>query len=259
MTKVLLIAGCSYGLVYSEIAEELKDIFSVDKIVNISQRKASPERQIRGAIEWIAQNGRPDMLIMPVSHFNRFDLPIAKDVDPLHNFNYMMKWQDTDHDIDKIHHSIDIGTLKTFLKTGVLINHIERPTHDNLFVKLITFQAYLQLNKIRHLIFDAGNNYREPYIPWLNDDKENNPGYHPGMSKAHLVENCPGIYKFFTFCSNVWMYENYVADYKNYVPWNEEKPLPYPLDQDQKAAIHHRKEVVLHLMKYLKNQGAVFG
>ena len=36
MTKVLLIAGCSYGLVYSEIAEELKDIFSVDKVVNIS-------------------------------------------------------------------------------------------------------------------------------------------------------------------------------------------------------------------------------
>ena len=29
--------------------------------------------------------------------------------------------------------------------------------------------------------------------------------------------------------------------------------------RDEKLSIHHRKEVVLLLMKYLKNQGAVFG
>ena len=78
MTKKLVISGCSYGMVYSEIQEELKKIFGIDEVINLSEQGASPDRQIRVVIEWIAQNGKPDMVIMPVSHFNRFDLPIAK-------------------------------------------------------------------------------------------------------------------------------------------------------------------------------------
>jgi len=75
--STLLISGCSYGLVYSEIVEELKTLFSVDEVINLSSAGTSPDRQIRVVIEWIAQNGNPDMVIMPVSHHNRFDLPIA--------------------------------------------------------------------------------------------------------------------------------------------------------------------------------------
>ena len=92
MNKKLLISGCSYGVVYSEIQDDLKKIFNVDEVVNISQNGGSPDRAIRVAIEWIAQNGKPDMLILPVSHYNRFDLPIAERMDPLHNLHFRSTW-----------------------------------------------------------------------------------------------------------------------------------------------------------------------
>ena len=67
----------------------------------------------------------------------------------------------------------------------------------------------LELHNIRHLIFDTGNYYSATV-------KENQ----PGMLKKKLVENCKGIYKFFTFCSNVWMYEQLSDQEKiDYVPW----------------------------------------
>ena len=45
---------------------------------------------MRVVIEWIAQNGKPDMVIMPVSHYNRFDLPIANKFDENASFDGAM-------------------------------------------------------------------------------------------------------------------------------------------------------------------------
>ncbi len=260
MVKKLLISGCSYGVVYSDINNELKEIFKVDEIINLSQQGASPDRQIRVVIEWIAQNGNPDMVIMPVSHFNRFDLPIAEKFDPLHNLHYGSVWQMDPfaRSESNINSLIDKDTLKTFLKTGAMINKIEHPAHDYLFVKLITFQAFLELNKIRHLIFDTGNYYEKLWMEYLSIDNEGNSGYQPGMKKRSLIENCKGIYKLFSFCSNVWMYEQLTDDEKkDYIPWDSQKPLKYPFNE--KATIHHQKEMVIKLMKHLKQEGAVYG
>jgi len=260
MNKTLLISGCSYGLVYSEIEEELKKIFEVDEVVNLSGSGASPDRQIRVVIEWIAQNGKPNAVIMPVSHYNRFDLPISKSFDPLHNLHHRSSWIMQIED-DSINPMIDRDTLKTFLKTGSLVNTIEHTIHDYLFVKLITFQSYLQVNGIRHLIFDTGNHYEKLWMEYLSIDEEHGSGYQHGMKKRDLVEKCPGIYKFFTFCSNAWMYEKLTEEQKKkYIPWQESEPLPFPLrSDDQKATIHHRKEQVIKLLKYLKQEGAIYG
>lgn len=261
LNKTLLISGCSYGLVYSEIEEELKKIFEVDEVVNLSGSGASPDRQIRVVIEWIAQNGKPNAVIMPVSHYNRFDLPISKSFDPLHNLHHRSSWIMNIED-DSINPMIDRDALKTFLKTGSLVNTIEHTTHDYLFVKLITFQSYLQMNGIRHLIFDTGNHYEQLWMKYLSIDEEHGSGYQPGMKKRDLVEKCPGIYKFFTFCSNVWMYEQLTeTDKQNFIPqgsYNNE-PLPFPASENQKATIHHHKEQILQLIKHLTKEGAVHG
>jgi hypothetical protein len=260
MNKRLVISGCSYGVVYSEIELELKETFDVDEVVNLSRGGASPDRQIRVVIEWIAQNGKPDMVIIPVSHYNRFDLPIATELDPLHNLHHRSSWT-MNTESEQINPLIDRDTLKMFLKTGSLVNTIEHTVHDYLFVKLITFQSYLQMNGIRHLIFDTGNYYEKLWMRFLSIDEEHNSGYQPGMKKRDLVEKCPGIYKFFTFCSNAWMYEQLTKEQKkNYFPWNESEPLRYPLRRhNQRATIHHRKEQVIKLMKHLQQEGAVYG
>ena len=64
--KTLLISGCSYGMIYSEMTEELKTMFEVDRVINLSGIGASPDRQMRVIIEWIAQNSMPTMVILPV-------------------------------------------------------------------------------------------------------------------------------------------------------------------------------------------------
>ena len=254
MTRKLLISGCSYGSVYSDIEKELKELFAVDDVVNLSNLGGSPDRQMRAVIEWIAQNGKPDMVIMPVSYAYRFDLPIAEKKDPLHNRHYRCVWH---MDLSKnygsakpIDPAYDRNTLQTYLKTGAIVHRNEYPAHDNLFTKLITFQAYLELNKIRHLIFDTGNYYEK-----LKDLKQ------PGMEKRKLVENCPGIYKFFTFCSNVWMYEQLTDNEKiNYVPWykpQKNKPIGKIIPLAEAAILHHNKTQVLKLLKFLIGQDAV--
>ena len=260
MVKKLLISGCSYGMVYSEIQEELKELFEVDEVINLSSLGASPDRQIRVVIEWIAQNENPHMVLMPVSHSNRFELPIADKFDPLHNLHWSASWQmDLKHkqDIDK---RFDKETVKTFLKTGALLHDAEHTTHDSLFVKLITFQSYLEMNKIKHLIFDAGNYYEKIWMKYLSIDNEKNSGYQPGMKKRDLVENCKGIYNFFSFCANVWMYQQLTDDQKKeYIPWREENPLSFPLEDWQQASIHHSREMVIKLMQHLKKEGATYG
>ena len=256
MNKKLLISGCSYGVVYSEIQDDLKKIFNVNEVVNLSQNGGSVDRAIRVAIEWIAQNGKPDMLILPVSHYNRFDLPIVEKMDPLHNLHFRSAWH---MDLSKNYGSatpidpkFDKDTLQTFLKTGTLVHQNDYPAHDYLFVKLITFQSFLELNKIRHLIFDTGNYYEKL---WNTQQT--------GMQKRKMVENCKGIYKLFSFCSNVWMYNQLTDKEKvDYIPWwkpQGKKPLGQIVPDTVAATIHFQKQEVLKLMQHLKNQGAVHG
>ena len=253
MTKRLVVSGCSYGTVYSDISIELKKLFNVDEIINLSNLGGSPDRQMRVVIEWIAQNGNPDMVIMPVSYAYRFDLPIAEKLDPLHNKHYRCVWHmDLDKNfgtakpIDEKYRS----TLQTYLKTGAMIHENEYPAHDNLFTRLLTFQAYLELNKINHLIFDTGNYYSAT----LTEDQ-------PGMQKKSLVEKCKGIYKFFNFCSNVWMYEQLSDKEKiSYVPWykpQRNRPIGKILPLTEAAILHHNKHQVIKLLHYLKDNGAV--
>lgn len=255
MTKRLVVSGCSYGTVYSDISAELKKLFNVDEIINLSNLGGSPDRQMRVVIEWIAQNGNPDMVIMPVSYAYRFDLPIAEKLDPLHNKHYRCVWHmnigknvGTAKPMDKKY----VPTLQNYLKAGAIIHENEYPAHDNLFTRLLTFQAYLELHKIRHLIFDTGNYYSATL-------KENQ----PGMQKKALVEKCKGIYKFFTFCSNVWMYEQLSEQEKiAYVPWYKPqkiKPIGKVIPLTEAAILHHNKHEVIKLLRYLKDQGAVYG
>jgi hypothetical protein len=256
MTKRLVVSGCSYGTVYSDISQELKKLFGVDEIINLSNLGGSPDRQMRVVIEWIAQNGNPDMVIMPVSYAYRFDLPIAEKLDPLHNKHYRCVWHmDIGKNIAPKPKPIDVkyqSALETYLKVGAIIHENEYPAHDNLFTRLLTFQAYLELNNIRHLIFDTGNYYSAT----VKEDQ-------PGMQKKKLVENCKGIYKFFTFCSNVWMYEQLSEEEKiNYVPWykpQKNKPIGKIIPLTEAAILHHNKHQVIKLLRYLKDQGAVYG
>jgi hypothetical protein len=110
----------------------------------------------------------------------------------------------------------------------------------------------LELHKIKHIIFDTGNYYEK-----LWNEKQT------GMTKRNIIENSKGIYKLFSFCSNVWMYNQLTDKEKiNYIPWwkpQGTKPLGKIVPDTVAATIHHQKEQVVKLMQFLKKEGAVHG
>jgi len=258
--KTLLISGDSYSLVYNDLEEEICELFHVDKIVNLSEAGASPDRQIRVVIEWIAQNGKPDMVMVPVSHYNRFDLPIANKFDSLHNLHTKCSWSSSDVDEEKLNDILDPNDVKQYLKSGAMIHKIEHTIHDYLFVKLLTFQAYLQQNDIRHLIFDSCNSYKELWMEFLSIDDENQSGYQPGMKKRDLLDQCPGVYKLLSFCGNAWMYEQLSESQKhNYHDLMSGNKVRYPADANIQATTHFHPEETLKLLTHLQKEGAVYG
>jgi len=267
--RTLLISGCSYGVCFSDIEKNsLKELFDVDHVVNLSQPGASLDRCIRVIIEWIAQNHIPHMVILPVTHSNRFDLPIAKSFDPLHNLHYKCCWHNTKITKElyekQINPIIPFDSLLEFFKHGVMIHQIEHPSQDYMFVKLLTFQAFLQINGIQHLIYDSANYYQKVWLKHISIDLENNSDYQPGMKKRDLIKNCKGIYNFFDFCANAWMYDT-IQEYKkkNLLDFLLKKKIKYPLldkeeDNCVKASIHHSPDDTLRLMKFLISQNAIY-
>lgn len=266
--KTLLISGCSYGVCFSNIEDSLKKLFEVDHVVNLSEGGASLDRCIRVVIEWIAQNHTPYMVILPVTHSHRFDLPISKKNHPLHNIHYKCCWHGTRINEEIYEKSINplipFESLRDFFKHGVMVHQIEHPSQDYNFVKLLTFQAFLQINGIHHLIYDSGNYYQKVWMKHISVDLENNSGYQPGMKKRDLIKNCKGIFNFFDFCANAWMYDTMQESQKKELfDFLNKNKIKYPLldnenDNCIKASIHHSPEDTLRLMQFLKEQNAVF-
>ena len=266
--RTLLISGCSYGVCFSDIKDSLKEFFKIDEVINLSESGASLDRCIRVVIEWIAQNHIPHMVILPVTHFNRFDLPIAKHFHPLHNLHHKCSWNNdiiTKEYYEKnINPFISFENLKEFFKNGIMVNKIAHLDHDYIFVKLLTFQAFLQINNIQHLIYDSGNYYQKLWLKFLSTNLKKNSGYQPGMKKRDLVKNCKGIYNFFDFCANAWMYDTMEeSQKKNLLDFHTKKRIKYPLldnedDNGIKACIHHSPDVTLRLMKFLLSQNAIY-
>ncbi len=256
--KTLLISGCSFSIKFSDITDNIKDLFGVDNVINLSTRGASPSRQIRAVIEWIAQNGNPNMVILPVSYAHRFDLPIAKNFDNLHNLHYRSYWT-MDPNSDEIRDEVDKDILKTFLKAGSVICKPEHTFFDKLFVELLTFQSFLQLNGIRHLIFDMCNNIDQLWINFLSIDEKNNSGYQPGMQKRKLIKDSKGIFNFLDFCGNAWIFDNSNKDDQNKMLEKEFGKDHAGITDETRGRIHHNGDNLLKLLKHLTKEGAIYG
>ena len=73
--KTILISGCSYSEIFSQVdlQDYIKEKFNVDNIVNLSHTGSSVDRQIKVVIEWLSNNPFPDLVLMPLTHIERYD------------------------------------------------------------------------------------------------------------------------------------------------------------------------------------------
>jgi len=220
--KPLLINGCSYGLAWTASDNFVKAL-GCDSFINISKVATSFQRTCRSTIEWIAQNGAPKFVIIPITYSHRWELAIGRDQDKLDGTWFPMQTKDyvfnTEQKIrddvskEKLEQLIDIyyGCIPTSVTyTG------------KLFTEIIMLGAFLDSIDIDYLLFDICNEFDKKHI-------EN----YKGFDRLKFVEDNPRIIDLFSFCGNRFMHNT------------------LPKKENVHFNIHHAPEQYQKLEQYL--------
>ena len=171
----LLMNGCSFTDIWKP-GDDFVKALGCESVVNLGIEGTSFQRTVRSTIEWIAQNGNPKFVLIPITFCHRWELalnlhddPIEGSWIPLQNSNFIrddIKLQGTNaKDLKKLvddYYKI-IPNVKTY--------------YDKLFTDIILFANYLENNNIRYLMFNMCNNF----------DKKDIEGYQ-GFKKVKLIE-----------------------------------------------------------------------
>ena len=80
--KTLLLNGCSFGECWTPTNNFIKSL-GCEEAVNISKIATSFQRTCRSTVEWIAQNGNPEFVMIPITFAHRWELAISKTEDPI--------------------------------------------------------------------------------------------------------------------------------------------------------------------------------
>ena len=80
--KTLLLNGCSFGHRWHP-SKEFVNALGCDKTKNISKVATSFQRTCRSTIEWIAINGNPSFVVVPITFSHRWELAIGNSQDDI--------------------------------------------------------------------------------------------------------------------------------------------------------------------------------
>jgi len=220
--NTLLLNGCSFGECWTPTDNFFKSL-GCGEVVNISKVATSFQRTCRSTVEWIAQNGNPSFVVIPITFAHRWELAISKTEDLIDGAWFPLQRKElidahknalrSDVDVDKLKNMLDLyyGSIPT-------IN-----THwDKIFTEIIMLSSFLEQKNIKYLFFDMCNEF----------DKKHIKGY-KGFNKVKLIESNKKIVDLFNFCGNRYM-------------WNS-------IDDNDNVDVntHHAPEQYKHLENYL--------
>ena len=220
--KTILLNGCSFGLCWKPTEQFVKAL-GCDSVTNISKVATSFQRTCRSTIEWIAQNGNPAFVLIPITFSHRWELAIKQNDDHLDGAWFPLQRKDLlDGHTDELCKELDVDKLKNMLDLYYGSIPTIKTYWDKLFTEAIMLSSFLESKGIKHLFFDMCNEFNKKHIK----------GY-KGFDKLRLIESNNNIIDLFNFCGNRYMW-NTMAD-NNSVDFN----------------IHHAPEQYKHLEKHL--------
>ena len=169
-----LLNGCSYGVAWSSFPG-----------VNLSKAGGSFNRSIRTTMEWIAVNGKPSYVFIPISSCARFELSRIAVDSPIE------------------------GAYVTGREHYDILARISDScymTWDYMFMNIIMFSSWLEQQDIPYLMWDQCNNFDRIHIREFK-----------AVKKLRWVEENSRVIDLFGFCGNLYMHENGAAllDSKN--------------------------------------------
>jgi len=221
--KTILLNGCSFGECWNTTDSFIRSL-GCDKVVNISKVATSFQRTCRSTIEWIAQNGNPEFVIIPITFCHRWELAITQEEDQLDGSWFPLQRKELiDEHKDKLCLDVDVDKLKNMLDLYYGSIPTVKTYWDKMFTEIVMLSAFLENKRIRHLIFDMCNGF----------DKKHINGY-KGFDKLKLIESNKNVLDLFNFCGNRYMWNS--MDNNNGVESNTH---------------HHAPEQYKHLENYL--------
>lgn len=238
--KTVLISGCSYSKnIEGDKCRMVFENYFQDKVdvKNISESGSSPAKSINRCYEWTAIHGFPDLVIMPISHLNRYELPIAKE-DQLYD-TPSLSWNqgkilDRQMYEDKINPLLSFASLQNYLETQNRIDTVNMSYVSTIVRDLVGFATWLKMKECRHMIFNMSNDFK--YMQGKSTDK--------GLEKLHWLKTTRNVYKFFEFSGNEWLW-NQLNDIE------KQKLEDYEIGLYNPGAVHHTYESYAKLMQYL--------
>lgn len=227
--KTILLNGCSFAEFWKPSDKFIGSLGGGD-LINLGKAGTSFQRTCRSTIEWVAQNGSPDFVLIPITFAHRWELALNQDEDdidgswiPLQNSNFLSNdYRLQDSSIDDVKKLVDqyykiIPTLKTYW--------------DKMFTEIITFSAFLEKQKINYLMWDMCNGFDKEHLNiHLKPYK--------AFRKIDLISQNPRIIDIWSFCGNRYMRDTMPEDVKKDTP---------------EFAHHHKSEQYRHLEQYITN------
>jgi len=224
--KTLLLNGCSFGEIWKPSQNFILKM-RCSGYTNISRPATSFQRTCRSTIEWMAQNGDPGFVIIPMTFAHRWELGIAdKTVDSIDGVWYPLQTSDL---IDKdnavkrrINPTVDRKKLAKLLELYYGLIPDQRTYWDKMFTEMIMLSGFLSSRNVPHLFFDMCNNFQKNDIEKWS-----------GFEKLLYITSNKSVVDLYGFCGNKYMQQS--------------------LDSKQKFFnVHHKPEQYLILESYLQ-------
>jgi len=225
--KTLVINGCSFGQVWNPSMEFLQEL-GCDVVVNLSKPGTSFQRTCRSTVEWVAQHGSPDFVMIPITYAHRWELP-AGDGTKFDNIDGNWIPVQTPKAMQgnksaEIRQKYGQNKLHELSRLYYELIPFTTGYWDKLFMEIVLLCDFLQQRNIPYLMWDMCNDF-DPKI--LID--------HPHIQKAKIIQKNRRVIDIFSFCGNKHMWRS--------------KGAPHDEDFNQ----HHLPQEYRILEKYLVN------
>ena len=191
----LLINGCSFAHFWNPSEDFVKYLQCKD-VVNLGKPGTGFDRTVRTTIEWIAANGKPNFVLIPITLSTRWELSIAKTEKDIEGTWYGMQHPEYIN-FDEIDQAIPKDKLTSLIETyyGLIPNN--RTYWDRLFTNLIGLVSFFEAHNIKYLCWDMCNHFEHKHI-----------AAYKGFEKLKIIKENKNIIDLFGFCGNNHMHKN---------------------------------------------------
>ena len=197
--STLLLNGCSFANIWKPSKIFLNG-FNCERVVNLGKDGGSVTRTVRTTVEWVAQNGNPTFVIIPIPLASRWELSISNKDDTIDGTWYPMQLSQY---IDKYKISTLVDCDKIEKLSQLYYGSIPdiRTYWDRCFTEIILLSSFLEQRSINYLMFDMCNNFDTQHLQGYN-----------GFDKINLIKTNKKVVDIFSFCGNKFMHDSIGQD-----------------------------------------------